>query len=177
MSSAQFYTCSFTGHRVIKPEHLKTVEDRLRRAVEYAYSHGCRIFYCGGALGFDTIAAREVIRFCVLHSDAALRLILPCPAQDEMWNTHQRDAYSYILKNAESVEYAADEYDASCMRKRNARLAELGDIVVAYLYKNASGAAQTVRIAKRLGKPVYNISPSIEVHAASHEPENTGFLI
>lgn len=177
MSDAEFYTCSFTGHRAIKPEHFKTVEDRLRRAVEYAYSRGCRVFYCGGALGFDTIAAREVIRFRVLHNDAVLRLVLPCPAQDEMWSAKQRDAYSYILKNAECVEYASDEYDASCMRKRNARLAQLGDIIIAYLYKDVSGSAQTVRIAKRLGKPVYNISPSIEVRSAPCDSGNIDFLI
>ncbi len=153
-------SCSFTGHRNILPEHLKTVEARLSRAVEYAYSKGCRIFYCGGAIGFDTLAAREVLRFKINHSDVSLHLILPCQNQEQRWCERQKDAYYYILKHADSAEYLFEHYVQGCMQKRNKKLAELGDILVAYLYKSSSGSAQTVRLAKALGKPVYNIAPS-----------------
>ncbi len=152
--------CSFTGHRAIKKEHEQIVADRLSRAVEYAYSKGCRIFYCGGAVGFDTLAAKEVLRFSITHRDAKLHLILPCQNQDEKWSEEQKSTYHYILKNADFTEYVSDAYTPTCMMDRNQRLSELGDILIAYIYYSRSGAGQTVRMAKRLGKPVYNVAPS-----------------
>ncbi len=163
IEDAPLYSCAFTGHRAIKPEHEKLLAERLARAVEYAYSRGCRVFYCGGALGFDTMAAREVIRFSFTRRDVVLRLVLPCQNQDELWTERQRESYFYILQNAESVEYISNEYTPECMKKRNLRLAELCDILIAYLYKSGSGSSQTVRLAKKLGKEVYNISPSGEI--------------
>lgn len=157
ISDAPIYTCSFTGHRVICPEHRNLLNDRLRRAVEYIYSLGCRVFYTGGAIGFDTLAAREVIRFATLHPDVTLRLLLPCMNQDEFWSKEQKDAYSYIIRNAELVEYVSDTYTPGCMKERNKRLAELGDVLVAYVTRGGSGSSQTVGIAKRLGKTVYNL--------------------
>lgn len=162
IEDAPVSTCAFTGHRTVRPEHVELVAKRLSRAVEYVYSRGCRVFYCGGALGFDTLAAREVIRFATLHPDVSLRLVLPCVNQDERWNDRQREAYYYVLRNAECVEYVSEEYTKDCMKRRNMRLAELGDVLVAYLYRDGSGSSQTVRMAKRLGKEVYNLSPELK---------------
>jgi sigma-E factor negative regulatory protein RseC len=53
--------CAFSGHRVIPIEKQAMLRDLLRRAIAYAYENGCRSFFCGGAIGFDTYAAKEVI--------------------------------------------------------------------------------------------------------------------
>ena len=55
------------------------------------------------------------------------------------------------------MEYLAEEYDGGCMKRRNERLAELGDVLVAYAGRFNSGAGQTVRMAANLGKTVYNL--------------------
>lgn len=154
--------CSFTGHRTVKPEHREQLNLRLSRAIEYLYSRGVRVFCAGGAVGFDTMAARAVLQFRVTHPSVSLRLILPCTNQDDGWSAAQRDRYEYVLKNADSVEYVADEYTKGCMRTRNLRLAELCDVLVAYVYRNGSGSSQTVRFAKEMNKTVYNISPAAE---------------
>ena len=70
-------TCAFTGHRNIKEAHKKALPDLLSRAIFYAYEKGCRRFVTGGALGFDTYAAREVLRFRISHPDVSLVLFLP----------------------------------------------------------------------------------------------------
>ena len=154
-------TCSFTGHRRIAPSHEKKLRELLCRAVKYAYDNGCRKFIAGGAVGFDTLAAREVIRFRISHPDAALVLALPCVNQDENWSDSQRDAYSYTLSVADEVVYISEEYTETCMKERNRYLAEEADIIVAYVSRYASGAGQTVRMAKSLGKQVYNLYPAI----------------
>ena len=154
--------CSFTGHRLIKKEHSSRLLPLVDRAIEYAYSEGCRTFLSGGAVGFDTVAARGVIRFRLSHPDARLILLLPCVNQDEKWSEEQRDAYEYILASADEVEYISDEYTDSCMKERNFKLAGKADILIAYVGHNRSGSAQTARMADKMGKTVYNLYKALE---------------
>ena len=154
--------CSFTGHRTIKSGHRNKISSLLARAVEYAYKEGCRDFLSGGAVGFDTLAAREVIRFRMSHSGVRLVLVLPCINQDEKWSEADRNSYEYILNAADEVIYVSDEYTDTCMRERNFKLASTADILIAYLSRNNSGAAQTVRMAEKMGKEIYNLYPTLE---------------
>lgn len=154
--------CSFTGHRIIKNEHSKSIIALIKRAVEYSYSIGCRNFYSGGAIGFDTIAAREVIRFRVSHPDVRLILLLPCIEQAAKWSESQRNAYDFILSMADETEYISEEYTSTCIKERNMRLAEVSDIMIAYVSHSKSGAGQTVRMATVKNKKIYNLYPTLE---------------
>ena len=155
-------SCSFTGHRTIKPEHRAKMPDMLTRAINYAYKEGCRDFLSGGAIGFDTLAAREVIRFRISHPDVRLVMILPCISQDDRWTEAQRNAYSYVLSNADETVYVNEEYTSGCMRERNFVLADRADILISYVGYSKSGSAQTETMAKRLGKRVYNLYPNLD---------------
>ena len=154
-------SCAFTGHRTIEIRHRDKIADLLLRAISYAYSQGCRTFLTGGALGFDTLAAKEVIRFRMSHPDVRLKIVIPCKNQSESWSDAQISVYEYTLANADELEYIADEYFNGCMRERNQRLADLCDLMIAYVSRSNSGAAQTVRMAERAGKTVYNLYPSL----------------
>ena len=155
-------SCSFTGHREIEDRHKGKITALIDRAIAYAYDEGCRDFYLGGALGFDTLAAQEVLRFKLTHPDVTLNFILPCVDQSNMWGGYDVSMYEYLLSRADTVEYTSDTYKKGCMRIRNARLAELCDIMIAYVGRDRSGASQTVGIATRLGKRVYNLYPSLD---------------
>ena len=157
-----YTACSFTGHRKIEDRHRGKISELLLRAIHYAYGLGCRDFYTGGALGFDTAAAQEVIRFRMSHPDCRLILLLPCRDQSSMWNSNQVSLYEYVLTEADSVIYVSDSYNDGCMRKRNERLAKTCDILIAYVGRERSGAGQTVRIARSLGREVYNLYPTLE---------------
>ena len=150
-------SCSFTGHRNIPESGARQLEELILRAIEYLYSEGCRDYYTGGAIGFDTMCAKAVILFKMTHTDVKLHLVLPCKNQDERWSSAQRALFDYTLNVADDVEYVADEYDSGCMKRRNERLAVLGDVLVAYAGRYNSGAGQTVRMATSLGKTVYNL--------------------
>lgn len=157
-----FASCSFTGHRVIKAEHISRLPNLVYRAIDYAYSHGCREFLCGGAIGFDTVAAREVIRFRLSHHDVRLVMMLPCVDQDVRWSPRQREAYYHVISSADEVIYISECYNDYCIKERNRRLAERADLVIAYLSRRDSGAGQTVAMATRLGKKIYNLYPALE---------------
>jgi uncharacterized phage-like protein YoqJ len=154
--------CAFTGHRKIPPEHREKLADLLRLAIAHAYDLGCRKFIAGGALGFDTEAAREVIRFRLSHPDVYLSLYLPCIEQDSGWSDRQRALYDYTLGCANEVRYISESYDPDCMRRRNYAMAEECDVMIAYVSSPRSGSGQTVRRAAELGREIYNLYPMIE---------------
>lgn len=150
-------TCAFTGHRSIKYEHKAGLTNLLARAIGYAYDKGCRRFITGGALGFDTEAAREVIRFRMSHPDVSLVIFIPCLDQDAAWSVRQREFYEYMLSAADEVKYISESYDKNCMKRRNQAMAEECDILIAYVGHSRSGSSQTLRIATELGKETYNL--------------------
>lgn len=153
--------CAFTGHRKIEERHRNKIADLLLRAIAFAYEGGCRIFVTGGALGFDTLAAKEIIRFRLSHPDVKLRIVLPCKNQSDAWSSSQVSLYEYTLANADEIEYVSDEYTDKCMRERNQRLADSCDMMIAYVVRPYSGSAQTVRMASAAGKVIYNLYPSL----------------
>ena len=160
--------CSFTGHRQIEAEKREMLTELLGRAIGYAYTEGCRTFITGGAIGFDTLAAKEVIRFRMLHRDVKLVLALPCMEQDAKWNSVQKNSYNFTLGEADEVIYTSEAYTKTCMAIRNRYLAESADILISYLGKANSGSAQTVRMAEKLVKRIYNLYPAL------HKADNGG---
>ena len=154
--------CAFTGHRNIKYEHKARMADLLYRAINYAYEKGCRKFITGGALGFDTEAARQVLKFRINHPDVELILFLPCLDQDSSWTVGQQDSYGYILSAANEVRYVSDVYDKTCMKRRNQAMAEECDMMIAYVGRDRSGSSQTLRMARSLGKEAYNLYNELE---------------
>ena len=149
--------CSFSGHRVVLPEHKAPLCDLLRRAIAYAYEKGCRSFYCGGAVGFDTYAAKEVILFRVKHPDVRLVLLLPCADQSDGWNPMNRAAYDYILSEADEAVILSDHYVKGCMQRRNRALVDRADILICYVEREGSGSSQTMHLAQKKGIEVYNL--------------------
>ena len=149
--------CSFTGHRSVAQAHIEPLKALLVRAIAYAYDEGCRTFYTGGAVGFDTMAARAVLRFRLLHADVRLVLLLPCPEQDANFDEREKAAYAFLLEQADEIRYVCESYTRNCMMRRNAALASLGDLLIAYAGRARSGSSQTLRMAKENGKRVYNL--------------------
>lgn len=154
--------CAFSGHRTIKQSHRAKISSLIARAIEYAYSEGCRNFYSGGAVGFDTLAAQQVIRFRMTHPDVRLILLLPCIDQDAKWTDAQKNMYSHLLREANETTYISECYTDTCIKRRNEALAAVADIMICYLSRRGSGTGQTVSMAQSLGQRVYNLYPALE---------------
>ena len=149
--------CSFTGNRIIPEAEIAGLSDLLRRAIEYAYSKGCRDFNCGGALGFDTMAALAVLEKREKYPDIRLRLLLPCLSQTKYWSPRDISVYERIKSLADEVIFVSLDYDGGCMHRRNARLVDECEILIAYSSKADGGAAKTLRMAEARGREVYNL--------------------
>lgn len=133
----------FTGHRT-NSFYTEDMRNLLRLLRKFA-SEGTVDFYAGGARGWDItfesfvlLMRRDDFSFIKLH------LVLPCPPEEQTanWNKSDKEEYQEILEAADSVEIVSEHYDKSCMKKRNERLVELGDICLCYYNERESAAVR-----------------------------------
>lgn len=154
----QHKTCCFTGHRNIPPQHVPMLERQLRQHILQLFDRGWRVFACGGALGFDTMAAEAVLELRDRGLPVQLLLILPCADQDARWSAAQQAKYRDILHRADQVECVTTTYYDGCMQKRNRLLVERSSFCICYCRRLGSGTGYTVRYARCMGLPVENLS-------------------
>ncbi|MCR5296628.1 MAG: DUF1273 domain-containing protein [Clostridiales bacterium] len=140
-------TACFTGHRLIPAAEKDRVIRRLDDAVSRAYRDGYRRFICGGALGFDTMAAQAVIRFRRGHPDVSLVLAVPCAGQADRWSEAEKKTYSDILLEADTVCELSPAYYDGCMLARNQFMVNHSSLCVCYLKHFRGGTGYTVRYA------------------------------
>ena len=151
-------TCCFTGHRKIPPEEQPELISKLEALINSLYQSGVRCFKAGGALGFDTLAARAVLDLRRGCPDAELVLVLPCFSQAKGWQADDAAEYERIRAQADRVIYTSQERTRGCMYKRNRCLVEGSGVCVCYLTKNRGGTAYTVGCAERHGLKIINIA-------------------
>lgn len=148
--------CCFTGHRNVKD--ADRVKMRLKEAAGNMAEEDVSVFICGGALGFDTLAAQAVLELKEKYP-VKLCLYLPCDNQTEGWDVADVAEYERIKALADEVFYVNHgNASASLMKKRNRAMVEAADYCISYLNgEQRSGTAQTVRMAEEKGIEVINL--------------------
>lgn len=150
-------SCCFTGHRIIRSEDVSAINHNLPILLKELYKGGINTFIAGGALGFDTIAALEVIKFKAAHNDVRLILALPCKNQTAKWNYSQKQQYAQVLNSADEVIYISDAYLPGCMQKRNRFMVDNSNTVIVYIHNASSGTGYTAKYALDKERRVINI--------------------
>ena len=149
--------CCFTGHRIIKKEKIPYIRARLSEEIFRQIKGGKKGFICGGALGFDTMAATMVLNFKRIFPDIKLILYLPCKNQMKSWRKSDVDVFNNILKRADEVNYISNEYFTGCMHKRNLAMLDSSSTCIAFLEKEGGGTFFTVKSAISKQKQVIYI--------------------
>lgn len=153
-------SCFFTGHRNFKmtKSNMTAVYSTMERLIK----SGVTDFYAGGAVGWDMYCENLILILRRSYPQVKLHLVLPCPPEQQTmkFSADDRNKYYIILDAADSTEIVSDHYHSDCMKQRNARLVELGDICLCY-YDEAnssrSGTGQTVRMAQKKGAEMINL--------------------
>lgn len=152
--------CCFTGHRELG-EHAQWLQDRLKLQVELCIGGGIKEFRCGGALGFDTLAAEAVLEMKKKYDDVRLVMMIPCRDQDKGWSAENRRRYQQILKQADQVNVLSEHYYRGCMFVRNRALVDGSELCIAYLRHSRGGTAMTVAYAEKKQVTVINLGDLI----------------
>ena len=148
--------CFFTGHRVL--DDVSGLKKELESAVFRMVENGVTVFICGGALGFDTLAAQAVLELRGKYP-IKLCLYLPCRDQCNGWEFSDILEYERIKSASDEVFYVTEDGKASAavMKKRNKAMVEASDYCICYLKNDTSGTGQTVRMAEEKGIEVINL--------------------
>ncbi len=157
MSDASCTIC-FTGHRTISESEKDYIWHRLTALIPHLYSKGYRIFLCGGALGFDTLAARAVLYCRESFPDIRLKMILPCRSQSNGWSAADRQVYEEVLQQANEAIWLSETYYKGCMLMRNRYLVSHASLCVCYLKDRKGGTSYTVACAWREGLDILNLA-------------------
>ncbi len=148
----------FTGHREVPAADREKLARLLPMALRQCIGRGYRRFWCGGALGFDTLAALAVLREKEREPSLRLCLALPCPEQDALWPERDRLQYREILSRADEVWYAAERYIKSSLLTRDRYMVEHSTLCLCYLTEMSGGTAYTASYALRQGLEVVNLA-------------------
>ena len=155
-------SCSFTGHRNISDEDRDSLLPRLKSTVLYLISQGVREFHCGGALGFDTVAASVVLDIARLHEGIKLILELPYDGQSSGWSDGDRRIYDFIKSKAHEVNIHGEkpknrEQAVKLLLARNRILVDKSHYCVCFLKKSGGGTLYTVNYAKLHDVQIINL--------------------
>lgn len=152
----------FTGHRVIGYDFsIDRLRTYIKAMIEVA---GVTKFIVGGALGFDTIVAKEILALKRDGAQIELHVYAPCNNQSAKWGILDKMTYNKILKQADYVNMVDRPYYDGCMRERNYKMVDNAKYCICYFNGKTSGTSQTVRYAKKKGLEIYNtssLSPTI----------------
>ena len=152
--------CCFTGHRLLPDplsEEYRKLLSALNRAIEKAIGLGCTDFYAGGAVGFDLLAAEQVLRFKERFPALKLYLCEPYIGHTKSFSAKDRKRYDAVREHAECIYMLAPEYSRACFKARNAYMVENTDCCIAYVRYTKSGSSQTMRLAQKSGRKVIRI--------------------
>lgn len=166
--------CCFTGHRDIPYNAMEKVLPHLTEAVERLLSRGVHTFLVGGARGFDTLAAIQLINLR-RHLYPQLRLVLvrPCLGQADRWPSSEKALYETIRREADLDILLSDHYYNGCMQNRNAFMVNHSSHLLAYVTRNSGGSYQTMNLARRRGITIENLAPD---GTALYFPEQQGLF-
>ncbi len=150
--------CCFTGHRDIPLAERRLISSKLKETInDLIKTKGVTAFRCGGALGFDTIAALYVLEIKNEYPEIKLIIDVPHRNQSNVWREYDKHTYNYILSNADKVNVMSEIYYKGCMQKRNRFMVDNSDYVVAYVKRASGGSYYTAAYAESLDKNVIYI--------------------
>ncbi len=146
-------SCAFSGHREL-PAGFDG--EGLREKIRALAQAGVRVFYFGGAVGFDLLAAECVLS---LKGEFPLSLVacIPCAEQDKYYKEEDKRRYERVLRESDEKVLLSERYFRGCMHRRNDYMAERADALLAYCRRNTGGTAYTVKRFLRLSKPVFRL--------------------
>ena len=91
-----FTACCLTGHRNLPESSISILRKRLQFCIENYIRDGGRYFACGGAFGFDLLAAEEVLKATQKYPQVQMILLLPYPGFTKYWTQEDQERFATV---------------------------------------------------------------------------------
>ena len=152
---------AFSGHRTIAEDRKDEIRKKLSGKIRLLYAMGITNFYCGMALGFDMLAAEEVISLKVELPNLKLIAVIPYDGQNERWSAREQDRYWDILDKADDAILLSKHYFNGCLLRRNDYMLSHSCGLIAFFDgKPKGGTFYTCRKAKSMWMDIINLYKS-----------------
>lgn len=149
---------AFSGHRSLQQQSEEELREKVRKQIKSLYAKGVYAFFNGMALGFDMLAAEELISLKKELPYLIFVAVVPFRGQSDRWQVESRDRWATILKKADQVIFVSDSYFDRCFLKRNDFMIDrVGHLICYYDGKPFGGTAYTYRKAKTKKRLITNL--------------------
>ena len=140
-------TACFTGHRRLGMTERELEKKTLELIQKAYFEKGISHFIYGGALGFDMIAAEQVLflkdaTHNGILTPITLEIAIPCENQTRGWSKRQRQRYDWILAQVDVKHERDVPYSPYAMQKRNEFMVSKSALVIAYYEDGRTGGTK-----------------------------------
>lgn len=148
-------SCTFAGHREV---YQLKIDEEIENAIDNLLQTDSEfVFYTGGMGDFDNKCASAVRAAKRKYPNKEIRLALVLPYMSNRLNT-DKDYYQYYYDEIIIPAELAGVYYKAAITMRNRWLVDRVDCVIAYVNRDYGGALETVKYARKQGKPVINLA-------------------
>lgn len=159
MADLRQRTCCFTGHRIIPEKDLPGILEETKNVVRRLIEHGVMFFGVGGAIGYDTEAAKLLFRLKTAgYPQIKVILVYPFEGFTSRWSNAQQIEYARLLPQYDKVVCVAQRASKEAYLARNRHLVDGSAYCIAYCTHSSGGTAYTVQYALKKGLSVYNMA-------------------
>ena len=155
------------GHRFenlpysLDTESYETLELLLWKSVSRYVDSGYDTFVCNATRGMGIVLG-EIVQAIKEAGLPNIKLIcvIPYGEQTRRWDDVWRSRYHYLLRDANRIIQACDEYQRQCYQKQSRCIIDQCDTLLAVCDEKGKGrTAYAVEYAKKQGKTVEIINP------------------
>ena len=163
MADLRQRTCCFTGHRAIPEKDLPGILKRTEQAVRRLIEQGVIFFGVGGAIGYDTEAAKLLFRLRATdYPQIKVILVYPFEGFTSRWSDEQRVEYARLLPQYDKAVCVAQRASREAYLERDRHLVNGSAYCIAYCTRNNGGTAYTLRYAQQEGLKIVNTASGEE---------------
>lgn len=148
-------SCTFAGHKEI---YQAKIDEKIERAIDDLLQTDSEfVFYTGDMGDFDKKCASAVRAAKRKYPHKKICLALVLPYMSNRLNTDKEYYQHYYDEIIIPSDLCGVHYKAA-ITKRNRWMVDRVDCLIACVYRDFGGALETVKYARKQGKPVTNLA-------------------
>lgn len=157
-------TCCFTGHRTIQGKDLPSILMKTEQAIRQLIEQGVVFFGVGGAIGYDTEAAKLLFRLRATdYPQIKVILVYPFEGFTSRWSDEQRAVYTQMLPQYDKTVCVAQKASREAYLARDRHLVDASAYCIAYCVRDSGGTAYTMRYAQKKRLKIFNTANLQEI--------------